>query len=161
MQNCTFLIFAAVVALALAEGQFYVPRSYYIIDAEGHESAPVPLRRLRRSLQPYPYASGVPQWGSGASANANANANAQANGWSGADAHANANANAQAGGQPSWGGWGAPSGSYGATNPALSAGQTRRLSGPVTGAHSVQASSSVGLDSSGQGYYDQYTSVSN
>ena len=53
----------------IPEGQYYVPRAYYTIDAEGHESARVPLRRLRRSLQPYPYASG---------ANANANANAEA-----------------------------------------------------------------------------------
>lgn len=48
-----------------------MPRAYYIIDAEGHETAPVPLRRLRRSLSPYPYVhSGT--------ASANANADAQA-----------------------------------------------------------------------------------
>lgn len=52
----------------IPEGQYYVPRAYYTIDAEGHESAHVPLRRLRRSLQPYPYAS---------SAHATANANAE------------------------------------------------------------------------------------
>lgn len=27
-----------------------MPRAYYTIDAEGHASLPVPLRRLRRSL---------------------------------------------------------------------------------------------------------------
>lgn len=55
--------------LHIPEGQYYVPRAYYTIDAEGHESARVPLRRLRRSLAPpLPYG-----------ANANAQANAQAN----------------------------------------------------------------------------------
>lgn len=51
-------------------GQYYVPRSYYTIDSDGHETAPVPLRRLRRSVGPYPY--------SGANANANARADANA-----------------------------------------------------------------------------------
>lgn len=55
----------------VAEGQYYVPRAYYTIDAAGHQSAPVPMRRLRRSLAPYPVAYG--------GANANANANAEAN----------------------------------------------------------------------------------
>lgn len=56
--------------LHIPEGQYYVPRAYYTIDAEGHESARVPLRRLRRSLPPpMPYGG----------ANANAQAYAQAN----------------------------------------------------------------------------------
>ena len=50
-----------------------MPRAYYVIDAEGHASAPVPLRRLRRSVGPYPAYSG-------ADANANANANAYSGG---------------------------------------------------------------------------------
>ncbi|XP_038208131.1 uncharacterized protein LOC119829605 [Zerene cesonia] len=105
MHSLTVFVFALVVAMALAAGQYYVPRSYYTIDAEGHVSAPVPLRRLRRSLNPYPYQYG----GSSASANANAEANA----WGGGGANANANANARA----NAGGWGIPGGSYGAGNP--------------------------------------------
>ncbi|XP_047510504.1 uncharacterized protein LOC125053266 isoform X1 [Pieris napi] len=150
MQTVTLLLFAVVLTVALAEGQYYVPRAYYTIDAEGHQSASVPMRRLRRSLNPYsnPYGG------------ANANANAEANAW-GANANANAQANAQAGAGS--GGWGLPIGAgYGAANPnALSYGETRRQSGPVTGSRSVSAGSSVGIDSSGRGFYDQYTSVGN
>lgn len=40
------------------------------------------------------------------------------------------------------------------------AGQTARQAGPVYGGRSVSASSSVGIDSSGQGYYDNSASVS-
>lgn len=70
-----FLLWLFVIHLfAFSDGQFYVPRAYYTIDAEGHASAPVPLRRIRRSLNPYPYARG------GANANADANANANAGG---------------------------------------------------------------------------------
>ncbi|XP_068626877.1 uncharacterized protein [Battus philenor] len=149
MQCVTLFVLVGIAAVALADGQFYVPRAYYTIDAEGHASAPVPLRRLRRSLNPYPYAHG------GAEANANANANARS--WGG-NARANANANAFAGA----GDWSLPQGGYGASNPnTLSAGETRRQFGPIGGGRSVSASSSVGLDSSGRGYYDQYTSVSN
>ncbi|KPJ16756.1 hypothetical protein RR48_10355 [Papilio machaon] len=180
MQCVILFVLVGVAAVALADGQFYVPRAYYTIDAEGHASAPVPLRRLRRSLSPYPYGYG----GADASATANANANSYelfpkqgthfanrtsagrpaADGVSrlvergGGDARANANANAYAGA----GGWSVPQGAYGAANPAaLSVGGFRRQFGPVSGGRSVSASSSVGLDSSGQGYYDQYTSVSN
>ncbi|XP_035452083.1 uncharacterized protein LOC118277410 isoform X1 [Spodoptera frugiperda] len=143
MHKLTLFILAAVFAVALAEGQYYVPRAYYTIDAEGHESAHVPLRRLRRSLQPYPYTS---------SAHATANANAESEGGS---ATAEANANARSGN----GNWGVPSQHYGASNPGLlSAGMTRRQNGPVLG-KSVVASTSVGLDSNGQGYYDQTASV--
>ncbi|XP_045539405.1 uncharacterized protein LOC106709100 [Papilio machaon] len=150
MQCVILFVLVGVAAVALADGQFYVPRAYYTIDAEGHASAPVPLRRLRRSLSPYPYGYG------GADASATANANAYS--WGGGDARANANANAYAGA----GGWSVPQGAYGAANPAaLSVGGFRRQFGPVSGGRSVSASSSVGLDSSGQGYYDQYTSVSN
>ncbi|KPI94865.1 hypothetical protein RR46_11869 [Papilio xuthus] len=150
MQCVTLFVLVGVAAVAIADGQFYVPRAYYTIDSEGHASAPVPLRRLRRSLSPYPYGYG------GADASANANANAYS--WGGGEARANANANAYAGA----GGWSVPQGGYGASNPAaLSAGGFRRQFGPVTGGRSVSAGSSVGLDSSGQGYYDQYTSVSN
>lgn len=53
-------------------GQYYVPRAYYTIDAEGHASLPVPLRRLRRSPSYNPYPPNYP--------GANANANAVANG---------------------------------------------------------------------------------
>ncbi|KAM3967839.1 uncharacterized protein ACR2FA_011377 [Aphomia sociella] len=151
MQTATFVILLAVATMAMAEGQFYVPRAYYTIDAEGHASAPVPLRRLRRSLNPYPYMH------SGASANANAEANA--NSWGGdANANAIANANARAGG----GGFGMhPLSMFAGASPnTLSSGETRRLTGPVYGARTVSASSSVGLDSSGTGYYDQYASVS-
>ncbi|XP_022822225.1 uncharacterized protein LOC111353422 isoform X2 [Spodoptera litura] len=138
MHKLTLFILAAVFAVALA-GQYYVPRAYYTIDAEGHESAHVPLRRLRRSLQPYPY-----------SADATANANAESYG---GNAHAEANANARSGG------WNLPSQQYGASNPALlSSGMSRRQYGPVLG-KSVVASTSVGLDSNGQGYYDQTASV--
>ncbi|XP_022130600.2 uncharacterized protein LOC111004074 isoform X1 [Pieris rapae] len=151
MQTVTLLLFAVVLTVALAEGQYYVPRAYYTIDAEGHQSAPVPMRRLRRSLNPYPYPYG--------GANANANANAEANAWGGGSASANAQANARAGS----GGWGLPIGAgYGAANPnALSFGETRRQSGPVLSSRSISAGSSVGIDSSGKGYYDQYTSVGN
>ncbi|XP_045448331.1 uncharacterized protein LOC123656713 [Melitaea cinxia] len=150
MQRITLLVLAAIVTMALAEGQYYVPRAYYVIDAEGHVSAPVPLRRLRRSLGPYPYPY---NGGSGASANANANANAESQ-WGGS-ATANANARADAGG------WNYPSGfNYGSAGPqGLSAGETRRQYGPVQG-RAVSAGSSIGVDSSGKGYYDQYTSVS-
>ncbi|XP_064072779.1 uncharacterized protein LOC113398978 isoform X2 [Vanessa tameamea] len=152
MQRITLFVFAAIVAMAMA-GQYYVPRSYYVIDAEGHASAPVPLRRLRRSLNPYPYPYGG---GSSANANANANARADSNG-SGATANANANANARA-----TGGWQLPTWAYGSGNPnALRAGETQRQYGPILNGRSVSASSSVGLDSSGKGYYDQYTSVTN
>ncbi|CAG9581399.1 unnamed protein product [Danaus chrysippus] len=157
MQRLTLFVFAAfVVAMAMAAGQYYVPRSYYIIDAEGHASPPVPLRRLRRSVGPYPY-----DYGNGASANANANANARADSWGRGDANANANANANA--RAGAGNWDLPIGaSYGAANPAaLSPGQTRRQFGPVFGGRAVSASSSVGLDSTGNGYYDQEASVSN
>ncbi|CAH2238263.1 jg11541 [Pararge aegeria aegeria] len=110
MKRITLIVFAAVVAMALAEGQYYVPRAYYIIDAEGHASPPVPLRRLRRSLNPYPlpYASG---------ATANANANAEAQGWGG-NANANANAHAVAGSRGGGaGGWELPAWNYGSSNP--------------------------------------------
>lgn len=53
-----------------------MPRAYYTIDAEGHASLPVPLRRLRRSASYNPYPPNYP----GANANANAKANAEANG---------------------------------------------------------------------------------
>ncbi|XP_045776778.1 uncharacterized protein LOC123875137 [Maniola jurtina] len=150
MQSVTLIVFAAIVAMALAEGQYYVPRSYYIIDAEGHASVPVPLRRLRRSVNPYPL-----PYSAGASANANANADAQS--WGG-DANANANANARAGA----GGWDVPAWNYGSSNPnTLSPGITRRQFGSVQGARSVSASTSVNVDSSGKGHYDQYTSVAN
>ncbi|XP_028156114.1 uncharacterized protein LOC114349794 [Ostrinia furnacalis] len=105
MQSAT-VFFLALVAVVAAGGQFYVPRAYYTIDAEGHASHPVPLRRLRRSFNPY-----------GSEANANANANAEANSWGGgsASANANAHANANAG---SGGGWGLPSfRNYGSANP--------------------------------------------
>ncbi|XP_063821758.1 dachshund homolog 1-like [Ostrinia nubilalis] len=152
MQSAT-VFFLALVAVVAAGGQFYVPRAYYTIDAEGHASHPVPLRRLRRSFNPYPY---------GSEANANANANAEANSWGGGSASANANAHANANAGSGGGGWGLPSfRNYGSANPnALSAGMTRRMSGPVSSGRSVLASSSVGMDSSGNGYYDQYTSVS-
>ncbi|XP_028038388.1 uncharacterized protein LOC114249105 isoform X1 [Bombyx mandarina] len=55
MRSLTFVLLAAILGTALAVGQYYVPRSYYTIDSDGHESQPVPLRRLRRSLNPYPY----------------------------------------------------------------------------------------------------------
>ncbi|CAH0695206.1 unnamed protein product [Spodoptera exigua] len=100
MHKLTLFILAAVFAVALAEGQYYVPRAYYTIDAEGHESAHVPLRRLRRSLQPYPY-----------TAEAHASANAESHGGGRASANANANANS--------GSWDLPSQQYGASNPAL------------------------------------------
>ncbi|XP_069360187.1 uncharacterized protein [Maniola hyperantus] len=148
MQSVTLIVFAAIVAMALAEGQYYVPRSYYMIDAEGHASAPVPLRRLRRSVNPYPWPS------AGSSANANANAEAQRGG----DANANANAYARAGA----GGWDIPAWNYGSSNPnTLSPGLARRQFGSVEGGRSVSAGSSVDIDSSGKGHYDQYTSVAN
>ncbi|CAH0766667.1 unnamed protein product [Diatraea saccharalis] len=101
MQRIVLIVFVALAVVVLAEGQYYVPRAYYTIDTEGHASQPVPLRRLRRSFNPYPYASG---------ANANANANAAAHG---GDSNANANANARADG-----GWAPPGmGGYGASNP--------------------------------------------
>ncbi|CAK1540000.1 unnamed protein product [Leptosia nina] len=99
MQSITLIVVAVVMTMALAEGQYYVPRAYYTIDAEGHVSAPVPLRRLRRSFNPYPFGG------------ANANANAEANAWGGGGASANANARASAGG------WALPIGGYGAGNP--------------------------------------------
>ncbi|KAJ8735563.1 hypothetical protein PYW07_007183 [Mythimna separata] len=95
MYKITLFILAAVFAVALAEGQYYVPRAYYTIDAEGHESARVPLRRLRRSLVPYPYG-----------ANANANANAEAFGGGTANANAHASAGGGWGGRGDFGGWG-------------------------------------------------------
>ncbi|XP_030040066.1 uncharacterized protein LOC115455559 isoform X2 [Manduca sexta] len=113
MQTIIFVLLAATLAVALEGGQYYVPRAYYTIDAEGHESAPVPLRRLRRSLNPYPYSHS-------GSASANANANAEARGWGEANANANANAHAVSGGWGSGhGGWGIPSGEYGSANPNL------------------------------------------
>ncbi|CAH0592447.1 unnamed protein product [Chrysodeixis includens] len=132
MHKITLFIFAALFAVTLAEGQYYVPRAYYTIDAEGHESARVPLRRLRRSVPSFPYGL------SGANANANAeanadgdaeaNANAEAHAYNGGSANANANANAQAGGGPWDGPWGwglgsnggsndFPTGKYGSANP--------------------------------------------
>ncbi|KAF9421560.1 hypothetical protein HW555_002493 [Spodoptera exigua] len=188
MHKLTLFILAAVFAVALAEGQYYVPRAYYTIDAEGHESAHVPLRRLRRSLQPYPYT---------AEAHASADAESQrpsietcaafrdsigfsdhldhahmfklpTRRWSpagilplmskalrdgGGRASANANANANSGS------WDLPSQQYGASNPALlSSGMTRRQYGPALG-QAVIASTSVGVNSNGQGYYDQIASV--
>ncbi|KAL0901531.1 hypothetical protein ABMA27_006764 [Loxostege sticticalis] len=111
MQSATVFLFA-LVAVVAAEGQFYVPRAYYTIDAEGHASPPVPLRRLRRSLQPYPYDAG-------SSANANSEANAYGGGSANAISIANAGAGTGAGGRAP-GGWGLPSfGSYGASNPNL------------------------------------------
>ncbi|XP_026731992.1 uncharacterized protein LOC113496829 isoform X2 [Trichoplusia ni] len=110
MHKITLFIFAALFAVTLA-GQYYVPRAYYTIDAEGHESARVPLRRLRRSLPPpMPYGG----------ANANAQAYAQANSFNGGSAAANANAQANAGGWGGWGGyggWALPTGQYGSANP--------------------------------------------
>ncbi|XP_050666361.1 uncharacterized protein LOC126966400 [Leptidea sinapis] len=147
MQRVTLFLFAVLVTVALAGGQYYVPRSYYTIDADGHQSAPIPLRRLRRSFNPHPYPY---------QSEANANANAEANSWGG-NARANANANANAGGG---GSWSRPGGPYGAVHPTvLSSGQTRRQTGPIYGARGISAGSSVGIDSTGQGYYDQYTSV--
>ncbi|CAH2050403.1 unnamed protein product, partial [Iphiclides podalirius] len=109
MQGVILFVLVGVASAALADGQFYVPRAYYTIDSEGHASAPVPLRRIRRSLNPYPYAYG------GANANADANANARADG-SGGDASANARANANA--IAGTGGWALPPGAgYGAANP--------------------------------------------
>ncbi|CAB3240630.1 unnamed protein product [Arctia plantaginis] len=108
MHKITLFILAAVFAVALAEGQYYVPRAYYTIDAEGHESARVPLRRLRRSLQPLPYAGG-----------ARAVANANNYGPGNADAEATAN-NYGPGGWGNGGGnggWGTPRGSYGSAKP--------------------------------------------
>ncbi|XP_063548512.1 uncharacterized protein LOC134755830 isoform X2 [Cydia strobilella] len=113
MQRLTLFLLSAVLAVALAEGQFYVPRAYYTIDSTGHASVPVPLQRLRRSFNPYP--------GPGSDANANANANS----WGGGTA--NANANAYAGGRfpggagghfpgGAGGSWGVP-GAYGAAKP--------------------------------------------
>ncbi|CAK1602025.1 unnamed protein product [Parnassius mnemosyne] len=105
MQCVILFVLVCVATVAIADGQFYVPRAYYTIDAEGHASAPIPLRRVRRSLSPYPYGY--------SGAEANANANAIANGW-GSNARANANANAVAG----TGGWMLPAGGeYGAINP--------------------------------------------
>ncbi|XP_075972763.1 hase und igel isoform X2 [Anticarsia gemmatalis] len=147
MHKITLFILAAVFAVALA-GQYYVPRAYYTIDAEGHESARVPLRRLRRSLQPYPYVGG------NGNPNAGSNVGAWGPGVPGASAHATAQA---AVGGPVWA---LPGGIYGSSNPALRAGETRRQSGPVEG-RSLSASSSIGLDSSGRGYYDQSASVGN
>ncbi|XP_072943429.1 uncharacterized protein [Epargyreus clarus] len=113
MQSIALLLVSAVVAVALAEGQYYVPRAYYTIDAEGHASPPVPLRRLRRSLAPYPY-----HIGGGASASANANARADASSGGPSEANANANANARAvGSLGSLGGWAVPGGAYGSSNP--------------------------------------------
>ncbi|XP_031769195.2 uncharacterized protein LOC113518407 [Galleria mellonella] len=152
MQTVTFVLLVAVVAMALAEGQFYVPRAYYTIDAEGHASAPVPLRRLRRSLSPYPYMH------SGADANANANAEAEADS-NGGNSNANANAHAKAHARSGSGGWAVPPLGLGSNLNTLSVGQPYRRSGPVYGARSVSAGSSVDLDSSGVGYYAQYASV--
>ncbi|XP_063616152.1 uncharacterized protein LOC134789503 isoform X2 [Cydia splendana] len=104
MQRLTLFLLSAVLAVALAEGQYYVPRAYYTIDQTGHASVPVPLQRLRRSFYPYP--------GPGSDANANANANA----WGGGNANANANANAGAGREFPGGSWGVP-GAYGAAKP--------------------------------------------
>ncbi|KAI8438522.1 hypothetical protein MSG28_010999 [Choristoneura fumiferana] len=132
MQRVTLFLLSAVLAVVLAEGEYYVPRAYYTIDSAGHASAPVPLRRLRRSFNP--------NWpgynGGGASANANANANASVIGTGG----------------------GAGAGRLTVPNRA---GQFRRLAGTIQGGHSVSASSSVGVDGLGNGYYDQYTSVDN
>ncbi|CAH0405379.1 unnamed protein product [Chilo suppressalis] len=101
MQSAILFVLVALTAVVLAGGQYYVPRAYYTIDPEGHASLPVPLRRLRRSFNPYPYANG------GASANANANAEA----YGGGSANANANARSE-------GGWAPPLiGGYGASNP--------------------------------------------
>lgn len=72
------IIIDFVFLLFVPDGQFYVPRAYYTIDSEGHASAPVPLRRLRRSVNPYPYPY------SGADATANANANAYSCKWNSA-----------------------------------------------------------------------------
>ncbi|CAH0724874.1 unnamed protein product, partial [Brenthis ino] len=110
MQRATLLVLAAIVAMALAEGQYYVPRSYYVIDAEGHASAPVPLRRLRRSVGPYPY---VP---SGRSTNAQAIA---------VGPNSSATATATNNAAPSLltksdigeGGWDVPRYTYGSANP--------------------------------------------
>ncbi|XP_026320015.1 uncharacterized protein LOC113230337 [Hyposmocoma kahamanoa] len=153
MQAVTLILLAVMVSVALAGGQYYVPRAYYTIDAEGHASLPVPLRRLRRSPSYNPYPPNYP----GASANANANANAEAYGGGGASAIANANAHARA--ESSNGGWGLPIGAgYGASAP-ISPGITRSMSGPVLDARSISAGSSVRLDPSGQGYYDTYASA--
>ncbi|GBP20710.1 hypothetical protein EVAR_16585_1 [Eumeta japonica] len=55
-----FLMMSPCVKLTL-KGQNYVPRSYYTIDAEGHVSAPVMLRRLRRDVLPYPLGADYPR----------------------------------------------------------------------------------------------------
>ncbi|XP_049692243.2 circumsporozoite protein isoform X1 [Helicoverpa armigera] len=165
MHKLTLFILAAVFAVALAEGQYYVPRAYYTIDAEGHESARVPLRRLRRSV-PWPYAAGSnananAEAHAGPGGNANANARADAGGWGGnGDSWGQRGNNGGSWGQP--GGWGQP-GVYGASNPAahanvLAPGMTRRQFGAVQG-QSVSASTSVGVDPTGNGYYDQSASV--
>ncbi|XP_063616151.1 uncharacterized protein LOC134789503 isoform X1 [Cydia splendana] len=145
MQRLTLFLLSAVLAVALAEGQYYVPRAYYTIDQTGHASVPVPLQRLRRSFYPYP--------GPGSDANANANANA----WGGGNANANANANAGAGREFPGGSWGVP-GAYGAAKP-MGPGMTRRMFGAVNGANSVSASSSVDVDGEGNGSYDVSSSV--
>ncbi|XP_041975225.1 uncharacterized protein LOC121730306 [Aricia agestis] len=147
MHCLSLLVLAAVAAMASAAGQFYVPRAYYVIDALGHESEPVPLRRLRRSLVPYP----VQSYPGGSSATANANAES----WGGS-ANANANAQAHSGGN---GGWGVPGAIYGSAPYGLSSGESRRQFGPAYG-RSVTATTSVGVDASGSGYYDQIASVS-
>ncbi|XP_011558537.2 uncharacterized protein LOC105389156 [Plutella xylostella] len=54
MRKATIILLTAVFTIVVAEGQFYVPRAYYTIDAEGHASLPVPLRRLRRAASFYP-----------------------------------------------------------------------------------------------------------
>ncbi|KAJ8736364.1 hypothetical protein PYW08_007020 [Mythimna loreyi] len=117
MHKITLFVLAAVFAVALA-GQYYVPRAYYTIDAEGHESARVPLRRLRRSLRPYPYAN------IGANANANANAEAYGGGSSSANANAHASSSSRGWSGRSYngnGGWNVPGGSgwnHGADTPS-------------------------------------------
>ncbi|KAJ2947881.1 hypothetical protein O0L34_g9669 [Tuta absoluta] len=83
----TLIVLVAVLAVASAAGQFYVPRAYYTIDSAGHESIPVPLQRLRRSYnpqpapQPYPTQPYPGSWsGSSSGANAWSNSHSGANG---------------------------------------------------------------------------------
>ncbi|XP_073957068.1 uncharacterized protein [Choristoneura fumiferana] len=161
MQRVTLFLLSAVLAVVLAEGEYYVPRAYYTIDSAGHASAPVPLRRLRRSFNP--------NWpgynGGGASANANANANACKYCYVLEPFYLycrfvkyKLSIESTCGAAVIGTGGGAGAGRLTVPNRA---GQFRRLAGTIQGGHSVSASSSVGVDGLGNGYYDQYTSVDN
>ncbi|XP_049881913.1 uncharacterized protein LOC126377894 isoform X2 [Pectinophora gossypiella] len=126
MHPLTFLALAAVATVALA-GQYYVPRAYYTIDAEGHESIPVPLRRLRRSPIPYPNPPPLD--------------NSWSNAASGSSSWSNANSGSNGGYRPP------PQNGYGSAAPSFGLGNV------PSGSKIVSASASTGLDSNGQGYY--------